>query len=152
MAAKNVARDQAIFRDYALGASVPVLAMAHSLTENRVYQIIAAQRALVPHRTADDLRMDLTVQLNELRAAAHEIALSGPLPVHAPKSAVLVPEGSEDILTPVIGADYSGQLTAMRTIERIAQRIAKMYGLDTEKVETSGTVRYELVGVDTDEL
>lgn len=152
MASKNIARDQAIFREHALGASVSSLSAQYGMTETRIYGILAAQRALVPTRTASDLRQDLTVQLNELRAAAHEIALSGPLPVHAPKSAVLIPEDSDDILTPVIGADYSGQLTAMRTVERIAQRLAKMYGLDTEKVETSGTVRYELVGVDTDEL
>jgi hypothetical protein len=155
VAGKNRARDQAIFTEHALGDSPQEIGERHGLSVARVYQVIAAQRALTPARTQDELRQDLMVQLNALRREAHRIAMSDPLPVYAPKTSLLTGLGDEDdgsVLTPVIGADYSGQLGAMKVTVAIANRIAKMHGLDSERVETAGTVRYELVGVDPDDI
>jgi hypothetical protein len=49
--------------------------------------------------------------------------------------------------------DYSGRLNALKTAAMIDAQMAKRFGLDApEKRELSGQVRYEIVGVDDDDL
>lgn len=49
--------------------------------------------------------------------------------------------------------DYSGRMQAIKLAGEQARELRKMLGIDAaEKVELSGSVRYELVGIDPEDL
>lgn len=119
------------------------------ISQQRVAEIIAQVRASIPEDSKADLvraSMDL---INEVKARALEIADMLPAPVVAGKD-------GEPVMDPETGQwvrDFSGRLRALETALKADDTLAKRLGLDAaSKIESTATVRYEVVGVDTEDL
>lgn len=117
--------------------------------QQRVSEIIAMVRASIPEDSKADLvraSMDL---INEVKARALEIADMIPAPVVAGKD-------GDPVMDPETGTwvrDYSGRLRALETALKADDTLAKRLGLDAaSKIESTATVRYEVCGVDTENL
>jgi hypothetical protein len=119
------------------------------VSQGMVSQILASARAKLPPVDLDAIRRQgLELHLATMRAAL-ELAGREGAPVTAGKDGDLV-------LDPATGQhvrDYSLRLAALETARKADVEIRKLYGLDApSKIEQSGTVRYEVAGVDLDAL
>lgn len=116
--------------------------------QQRVSEIIAMVRASIPEDSKADLVRASIELIHEVKARALEIADMLPAPVVTVKG--------EPVLDPETGTwvrDYGGKLRALETALKADDVLAKRLGLDAaSKVESTATVRYEVVGVDTSEL
>jgi hypothetical protein len=145
MVSRNPERDREIFRAFCLGEQVDVLAERHALTVSRIRQVVAVQRGRLPGMSAAETREELKVQLDDLRRQLHAIVDSPP--------AIAEREYDDEGRVTAVKLDHSGRIAAARQIVAVQNRMAKMLGLDSpEQVEATTTVRYELVGVDPEEL
>lgn len=141
---RNPDRDRAIFKAYCCGTHQDDLAAEYGLSYTRINQIIALQRGKLPSMTSAQLREELKVQLDDVRRQLHTIL------DHEPSAKY---EYGEDGEVASIEWDQSARIQAARQIVAVQNRLAKMLGLDSpEQVHAETTVRYELVGVDPEEL
>lgn len=119
------------------------------ISQERVSQIVRDVRAGIPEDSKADLvraSMDL---INEVKARALEIADMIPAPVVAGKDGTPV----YDPETGMLARDFSGRLRALETALKADDTLAKRLGLDAaSKIESTATVRYEVLGVDTENL
>lgn len=144
MAAKNVGRDWEIYRRYCKGVLAPVLAAEYGLSPSRIHQIVANVRSRTPMVAPSDMRADMVRELSEVKAQMHEILDGEP-----GTKFELDREGN--VLAE--NADQSARLMAAKRIVELDTTIAKICGINApEQVEATSTVRYEVVGVDPDEI
>lgn len=95
---------------------------------------------------AEDHRVLALARLDDLLKAAHEVLERKHITVNNGKVIYL---GEQPI------EDDAPTLMAIKTILQIEERRAKLLGLDTpvkQQVEVDGSLRYEIVGVDLDQL
>lgn len=117
--------------------------------QQRVSEIIAMVRASIPEDSKADLVRASMELIHEVKARALEIADMLPAPVVAGKDGtpVIDPDTGQWV------RDYGGKLRALETALKADDVLAKRLGLDAaSKVESTATVRYEVVGVDMSEL
>lgn len=129
------------------------------ISQGRVSEIKAKMTGLMPRTDVDELRAALVAQLDRVRAAAEDL-------MHAPGAPVtkVLSEGGEGggsrlvvVKDPENGdaivRDHAANLAAMREVVRAQAREAALLGLDAAtKVEQSGAVRIEVVGVDVEKM
>lgn len=115
------------------------------ITQQRVSQIEAEARAKLPPLDLEEMRRESLELHYETQRRALALADMIGAPVTAGKDGELV-------LDPTSGEyvrDYSLRLAALDTARKADIEIRKLHGLDAAtKIEQSGSVRYELVGVD----
>jgi hypothetical protein len=145
----NDARDQEIYRRVKVyGWTQSRVAESYGITQGRVSQIITAMEVRgLPDAAA--LRQASYERLIEIQARQLEISLLRGAPVTAGKDGdvVIDPETGEVV------RDYGGILRALADAVRTDSELAKRFGLDAAaKVETRQTVRYEIAGLDSDDL
>lgn len=102
----------------------------------------------VPVEKRANRRADIDELYRKQLRRVEEIIDYGPIPAYSSGRAIATQW--DDNGKPIEYAlDYSYVLTAINTAMKITAEIRKMYGLDEPtKVEQSGTVTFELVGVD----
>lgn len=134
------------------------------LSQQRVSEIIAEVRAQIAPLIQEQAAADSREFLLDVKARALEIADLAGAPVAVGKDGNILYEPCEthgpgqDEEGPcsckrIVVRDYSGRLNALKTAAMIDAQMAKRFGLDApEKRELSGQVRYEIVGVDDDDL
>jgi len=108
-----------------------------------VARVVANMRQRFPIPSSDELRSDLLNQLNELRAHVGTLALTAVDPDNV--------DPDTDQPLPHYGLQM---IAAKRTLE-VQHRIARLLGLDAPKEVAATqdvTVRYELAGVDLDDV
>lgn len=119
------------------------------IAQQNVSIILRAAREKMPPVDLDAIRRQgLELHLATMRAAL-ELADREGAPVTSGKdgSVVYDPETHEPV------RDYSLRLAAYESARKADVEIRKLYGLDApSKVEQSGSVRYEVAGVDLDAL
>jgi transcriptional regulator with XRE-family HTH domain len=118
-------------------------------TQQAVSEILASARAKLPPVDLDGIRrQSLELHLDTLRAALELAEMPG-APVTAGKDGDLV-------LDPATGEyvrDYTLRLAAREAARKADAEIRKLYGLDAAtKTEVSGSVKYEVAGVDISKL
>lgn len=152
MAARNGERDAEIFRRRCAGERPVDLAREYGLSVGRIAEIVIKERGKVPRVTVEDWRTELAVQLDHLRAQLQRIVDANPgLDV----TVLDLPERDGEAQEPQIitNLDYSAQIAAARALVQVHHRLCKLLGLDQPlQIQSSGTVRYELVGVDVDDV
>jgi transcriptional regulator with XRE-family HTH domain len=131
------------------------------LSQPRVSGIEARMRGILPKTDLDALRADMVAQLDRVRARAEGIMNEPGAPVVKTVSVgegvsrlvyVREPGGEEGEPGEVV-RDYAVQLAAMREVVRAQARESALLGTDAAtKVEQSGGVRVEIVGVDLDAM
>lgn len=128
------------------------------ISQGRVSEIKAKMTGLMPRKDVDELRAALVAQLDRVRAAAEDLMHAPGAPVTKVLSegegggsrlvVVKDPENGDAIVR-----DHAANLAAMREVVRAQAREAALLGLDAAtKVEQSGAVRIEVVGVDVEKM
>lgn len=140
----EVYRRWAVYRE-----TQEVLAERFGISQPRVSEIIAAVKATLPADDLAEMRATSLELYAELGRRAMEIADLAAAPVAVGKDGnVLFDPESGDVVR-----DYAARMKALELAAKMDGERRKLMGLDSAtKVETSGTVRYELVGVDPEDL
>lgn len=119
------------------------------ISQQRVSQILARVRESMPPPDLEAMRRHSLELHMQTQRMALEIAEMKAAPVTAGKDGMVV----TDPETGQIVRDYSGALAALETARKADLEIRKLHGLDAAaKMEVSGSVRYEVAGVDVDQL
>ena len=119
------------------------------ISQQRVSQIVARVRELLPPVDLEEHRQHAIELHLDVIKRAYEMAGMKGAPVTAGKDGTVVydPESGDVV------RDYALRGTALNLVIKAEAELRKLLGLDAAtKVETSGTVRYEMVGVDPADL
>jgi len=119
------------------------------ISVTRVSQIVAEWRASTPAVDLDAMRQQSLALYAELTERALEIADLAGAPVAVGKDGIVL----RDPETGEVVRDHSGRLRALETAAKMDAETRKLMGLDAAgRMEISGSVRYELVGIDPEDL
>jgi DNA-binding CsgD family transcriptional regulator len=119
------------------------------ISEARVSQIVSDVRASVPVVDKQAMLEESLELIRYVKDQAIAIAELAGAPVAVGKDGTVL----IDPATGIEVRDYSGRIRALETALKADDVMAKRFGLDAAtKVESSATVRYELIGVDTEDL
>lgn len=131
------------------GERISDLAVEYSVSESRISQICTEIRRSLPDRSREELVRINHEQLEFLRDEVLRLVQKAGAPVTAGQHGdVLI-----DPDTGAIVRDYSLRINALKEAHRLILSKNKMLGLDApSEVKTSGSVRYEIVGVDPEAL
>lgn len=155
MAKAKTERNAELLALYARGWSMPKLAEHFGIALSTVGEIIQRHRiAQGPVDKAEHINQAVDI-LDELIAAAVEVAHADPAPVTAGKDGLPVvdPERKGPHGEPVFVRDHGGRLAGMQTARSLLERKAKLLGLDSAtKTEVSGSVTYQIEGLDPSSL
>ena len=129
------------------------IAQHYGIDQTRVSQIIKAVQATIPQHDLAEMRQQSLELYAELTARALEIADLVPAPVLRGQDGLILTEVDPETGEERVVRDYSGRLRAMETAAKFDQETRKLMGLDAaQKVESTATVKYEVVGVNTGDL
>jgi hypothetical protein len=141
--ARNDARDAEIFTLRCAGWSAAQLGVKYGLTTGRIFEILMKERGKIPPVDRDATRVELNEQLNHVRRTLQEVLDAGP------GEDVKTYEGEVVHTQP----DYGAVIYAARALAAVQARQAKLLGVDApEQLEATTTVRYEMVGIDPDDI
>lgn len=120
----------------------------YGISYQRAWQIVQDYAAALPPIDAEAMRRR-SLELHEAtQRMAMELAEKEGAPVFVGKDGEMAYDTDGK---PV--RDYSLRLSALETMRKADVEIRKLHGLDAAtKIEQSGTVRYEVAGVDLDAL
>lgn len=118
------------------------------ISSGRVSQIVADVRAKIPVTDLDQMRQESMELYAELGRRAMEIVDLVPAPIFVGKDGKIARDEHGE---PV--RDYSGRLRAIETAAKMDEYRRKLLGLDAaQKAEVSAHVKYEVVGIETQDL
>jgi predicted DNA-binding protein (UPF0251 family) len=125
------------------------IAMRLNISQPRVSQILADARGKLAPPDLDAIRQESLTLHRETQRLALELAEKTGAPVTAGKDGDLVVDpGTGEYVR-----DYSLRLAALETARKADLEIRKLMGADAAtKTEVSGSVRYEVAGVDLSAL
>ena len=124
------------------------LAVKFGLGQQRISQILRAVRAKMPEDDLEQMRAESLALYDDLGRRALEIVDLTPAPVFVGKDGAIAYDDDGSVVR-----DYSGRLNAMKVAMEMDRERRKLFGLDAaQKVEQSGAVRFEIVGVDPEDL
>lgn len=124
------------------------IAEEFEISQERVSQIISEIRASLPADDLAEMRKQSLELYAELTARALEIADMVPAPVFVGKDGSIAYDTDGNVVR-----DYTGRLRALETAAKFDAETRKLMGLDAaQKAEVASTVRYELVGVNPEDL
>jgi hypothetical protein len=125
------------------------IAQELEISYQRVSKIVANCRAKLPPVDRVEMRNRLINLKEEVIERALSLAELEGAPVTAGKDGDIV----RDPATGEVVRDYAARIQAYRLALDAARELRKLEGLDAaSKVETSGTVRYVLEGIDLKDL
>lgn len=131
------------------GERISELAVEYSVSESRISQICTEIRRSLPDRSREELVRINHEQLEFLRDEVLRLVQKAGTPVTAGQhgDVLIDPDTGETV------RDYSLRINALKEAHRLILSKNKMLGLDApSEVKTSGSVRYEIVGVDPEAL
>ena len=118
------------------------------ISQQRVSQILAAVKDNFPEIDRQGLVRHSLEFLKAAQDKAMEIVELTPAPVFVGKDGTIARDEHGNVVR-----DYSGRLKALEVAIKANETIAKRFGLDApQKIEASGAIRYEIVGVDLEAL
>jgi len=142
-------RDGAIWRAYTIyQRTMEDIGEEFQISTMRVSQILADARASIPTVDMDAMRQESIDLYRELQRRALEIADLVPAPVFVGKDGSIAYDDNGELVR-----DYTGRLRAIETAAKMGEHTRKLMGVDSAiKAEISGAIKYEIVGVDPEEL
>ena len=120
----------------------------YGISYQRAWQIVQDYAAALPPIDAEAMRRR-SLELHEAaQRMAMELAEREGAPVYVGKDGSIAYDENGNVVR-----DYSLRLSALETMRKADVEIRKLHGLDAAtKQEISGSVRYEVAGVDLDAL
>lgn len=142
-------RNGEIWQDYTVRRmSQERIAAKHGISQQSVSRIIREVREKIPAVDLEEMRLKSVELYSDLIRRAMDIVDLAPAPVFVGKEGSIAYDENGSVVR-----DYSGRIAAMRAAGDMEKEIRKLYGLDAaEKIEQSGSVRFEIVGVDMGDL
>jgi len=142
-------RNLDIYEKRMRGASLAALAEEYGLDVSSISRICTEVRRSLPDRSREELVKINHEQLEFLRDEVFKLVSKAGAPVTAGQHGdVLIDPDTGGIVR-----DYSLRIKALQEAHRLILSKNKMLGLDApSEVKTSGSVRYEIVGVDPEAL
>jgi transcriptional regulator with XRE-family HTH domain len=142
-------RNGAIWRQYTIyRRTQEEIAEEFGISQTSVSQIIAEIRAGIPKHDLDAMRQESLELYRELTRRALEIVDLVPAPVYVGKDGAIAYDDQGKVVR-----DYSGRLRAIETAAKMEDHTRKLMGLDAAtKQEVSGSVKYEMIGIDESDL
>jgi hypothetical protein len=146
----NEDRNREIYERWAIwGDTQQQIARNYGMSQQRVAQIIKLYRDSNPVKR-EDLQEQSIQMLKELRlrqfALAEQIKAGAPVAVGKDGTILYDVDGK-------VVRDYSGYMRALAEVRLTDAQIAKRMGLDApERLEATQTVRYEIAGLDAENL
>ena len=142
-------RDAEIYRQYVRGRSQSALGAQYNMTQQGISDVIKRVRSSIPKHDRSAMVTDSLQLLGEVRARALEVADMQGVPVCVGKDGQIL----YDPITKEVARDYTGRLRALALALQTDAAVAKRMGLDAPaEVTIDATVKYEVVGVETDKL
>lgn len=139
-------RNGEIWRMYTSGLTQQAIAARLGMHQSSVSNVLKQVRDALPADERDDWRIIAIETLRELHTAAVEIVRSDPPPTFH-SGEILRDENGEVV------RDMSTRLVAIDRLIRIQERAARALGTDSPvQVQSDQTVRYEIVGIDPENL
>jgi hypothetical protein len=141
-------RDGDVWQAHLDGITQDKIARMFGISQPRVSRILAAVRESIPPVVLDDIRQTAADQIAVLYAETIGIMRAEHPLVSVQRGTIIVdPETGQRLM------DDGPKLAAIGMAMRIQERVAKAYGTDAPaKVETTGTVKFILEGVDVDAI
>lgn len=143
-------RNGQVWRRYSIYRhSQEQIAQDLGISNQRVSQIIADIRKKTPREDVEEMRSRSRALHEEVMQRALEIADRAGAPIAVGKDGKILrdPETNEVV------RDYSGQVKALDLAMKADESNRKLLGLDAaQKTQSSATVRYEVAGVDMEDL
>lgn len=149
MRARHEGRNGEVWHRYAVRMqSQERIAEDLGISQVRVSQIIAEVRALIPPVDRQQMVSASLELIAHVKDQALELVDMAGAPVFVGKDGQIAYDENGNVVR-----DYSMRINALKTALAADDVMAKRLGLDAAtKVESSGTVRYEIVGVNMDDL
>jgi hypothetical protein len=140
------AETAAMWREWVAGKTQYEIAEAHGITQQTLSERLTRFRQNLPETEREMiLRRELDL-LDEVRRPLIDLITGPPPPAYSNGRKMVDDDG-----TPV--PDWPVIISAVSGVLRTQERMAKFLGLDAPaKMETTGTVKYEIVGVDPAQL
>lgn len=118
------------------------------ISRQRVDQIVDKVRKELPAHDLDEMRRETLELYQEMNRRTLEMIDLIPAPVFVGKDGEIAKEEDGTVVR-----DYSGRMKAIELALKIAEQRRKLMGIDAaQKSEVSGAVKFEIVGVDTEDL
>jgi MoxR-like ATPase len=134
---------------YCRGKKQHEIAAEAGVSQQVVAYGIKVYRATIPPVDVEEERRKSIEMLHALRAGALDIYDQAAAPLVRGKDGDVL----YDPVTNELVRDHSGRVAALLAAIRVDESIRKRMGADAPtKVETTGSVKYELVGVDPETL
>ncbi len=119
------------------------------ITQQAVAQRLDKVKAKLPPIDLGAVRQEMMALYAENLRRLSELAAMEGAPVTAGKDGDVVYDPESETVV----RDYSGRVAAIKELNATTAHIRKLLGIDAaEKHEVTGAVRYELVGVDPEDL
>jgi hypothetical protein len=142
-------RNGKIWRSYAIkGMTCEAIAEQFSLSSTRVSEIVAEVRATIPAPDREHMLQESLELIKYVKQQATDIVEMAGAPIFVGKDGDIArdPEGN-------VVRDYSGRMAALNLAIKADDTIAKRLGLDAAtKTESTASVKFELIGIDIEEL
>lgn len=145
-----VGRNGEVWRWYSIrGKTQEWIAEHYGIDQSYVSRIIKEVRDSIPPIDKAELVQESLELIKEVKARAMEIVDLAGAPVAVGKDGKIL----YDPVTDEIVRDYAGRLRALDMALKADDTMAKRLGLDAaSKVESTATVKYEVVGVGEEDL
>lgn len=151
MTAEETERNRWIYEQHVLSYRTQQdIADELGLVQSTVAEIIAREKAKRPQLSVDEYRQRTIAMLEHIHGKTMELAEMEGAPVTSGKDGLIVHDEDGSVVR-----DYSLRLAALKEARAAGDAIAKRLGLDAPartQVEHSGNVRYEIGGLDADDL
>lgn len=150
-------RDRLIWQWHTSGVPIEVIAQHCSLSDGRIREILAKMRGYVRPPDREEMRRQAYGVMSQIQQRMIPILQSPGAPMVKVVGrgenmggkivAVKDPDSGEYV------REQGAPMAAARELVRASNLIADMFGLkEATRIETSGTVKYEIVSIDTDAM
>jgi hypothetical protein len=124
------------------------VAEEYGISRQRVDQIVEKVRKELPAHDLDEMREETLELYREMNRRTLEMVDLIPAPVFVGKDGDIALDERGQVVR-----DYSGRMKAIELALKITEQRRKLMGLDAaQKSEVGGSVKFEIVGVNTDDL
>lgn len=119
------------------------------VSQERIGQILRAAKAKLPPIDLDAIRQQSITLYEDVIRRAYLLAEMNGAPVTAGKDGDVVRDPDDGVVV----RDYAARMNALNLAIKADAELRKLTGADAaSKTEVTGSVRYEVVGVDTEDL